>query len=281
MLFAACGGGDDAGSSSSESSGGGEPVTLRLGYFPNVTHAPAIVGVDEGMFAEALGDNVTLETRDLQRRHRGHRGAVLRAHRRHVHRPEPGHQRLRPVRRRGAAHRRRAPRPAAPPWSSETGHHDVRADLEGTTLATPSLGNTQDVALRAWLADAGLRDRHRPAAATSRSVPQANADTLDDLPARRHRRRLGPRALGHPPRDRGRRPGARRRGRPVARRASSSPPTSSSAPSSSSEHPDVVRDLLAGLVDGDRVHRRRPRRGPGRHQRRHRGDHRPSRSPPR
>ena len=40
-----------------------EPVTLRLGYFPNVTHAPAIVGVEERLFEKALGKNVTLELR--------------------------------------------------------------------------------------------------------------------------------------------------------------------------------------------------------------------------
>ena len=39
-----------------------EPVTLRLGYFPNVTHATALVGVGKGIFEEHLGDNVTLET---------------------------------------------------------------------------------------------------------------------------------------------------------------------------------------------------------------------------
>src|SRR5262245_21864589 len=39
-----------------------ESVTLRLGYFPNVTHAPAIVGVDSGAFTAALGDDVVLET---------------------------------------------------------------------------------------------------------------------------------------------------------------------------------------------------------------------------
>ena len=39
-----------------------EPVTLRLGYFPNVTHATALVGVDKGIFEEHLGDNVKLET---------------------------------------------------------------------------------------------------------------------------------------------------------------------------------------------------------------------------
>ncbi len=40
----------------------GEHVTLRLGYFPNVTHATALVGVEKGIFADALGDDVTLET---------------------------------------------------------------------------------------------------------------------------------------------------------------------------------------------------------------------------
>ena len=40
----------------------GEHVTLRLGYFPNVTHATALVGVEQGIFADALGDDVTLET---------------------------------------------------------------------------------------------------------------------------------------------------------------------------------------------------------------------------
>ena len=39
-----------------------EPVELRLGYFPNVTHATAIVGIDEGIIEEALDDNVTLKT---------------------------------------------------------------------------------------------------------------------------------------------------------------------------------------------------------------------------
>ena len=38
-----------------------EPVTLRLGYFPNVTHSPAVVGVEHGDFEDALGDNVNLE----------------------------------------------------------------------------------------------------------------------------------------------------------------------------------------------------------------------------
>ena len=38
------------------------PVDLRLGYFPNVTHAPALVGIEGGIFEKSLGKNVTLKT---------------------------------------------------------------------------------------------------------------------------------------------------------------------------------------------------------------------------
>src|SRR5689334_21908638 len=35
---------------------------VRLGYFANVTHAPALVGLEEGLFADALGDDVKITT---------------------------------------------------------------------------------------------------------------------------------------------------------------------------------------------------------------------------
>src|SRR5579871_1540345 len=44
------------------SSGSSGPTTLRLGYFPNITHATAIVGVEKGIFAQDLGPNVHLTT---------------------------------------------------------------------------------------------------------------------------------------------------------------------------------------------------------------------------
>jgi len=34
---------------------------LTIGYFPNVTHAPAIIGAQSGSFAAKLGPNVKLE----------------------------------------------------------------------------------------------------------------------------------------------------------------------------------------------------------------------------
>lgn len=48
------------GSSGSSSDDG--PLTIRLGYFPNLTHAPALVGLKEAMFAKQLGSDVTIET---------------------------------------------------------------------------------------------------------------------------------------------------------------------------------------------------------------------------
>src|SRR3712207_3821557 len=38
------------------------PVTLRLGYFPNMTHTQPIVGLARGTFAENLGPSVKIET---------------------------------------------------------------------------------------------------------------------------------------------------------------------------------------------------------------------------
>ena len=38
-----------------------DPVSLRLGYFGNVTHAPAIVGIEGGIFDKKLGKSAELE----------------------------------------------------------------------------------------------------------------------------------------------------------------------------------------------------------------------------
>ena len=53
LVAAACGG----------SSKSGALLTVHLGYFPNVTHATAIVGVEKSMFAKALGpDHLSTST---------------------------------------------------------------------------------------------------------------------------------------------------------------------------------------------------------------------------
>ena len=39
------------------------PVTIRFGYFPNITHAQAVIGIADGTFARALGDSVKIDAK--------------------------------------------------------------------------------------------------------------------------------------------------------------------------------------------------------------------------
>jgi NitT/TauT family transport system substrate-binding protein len=43
-------------------SGGSESNVLRIGYFPNINHAQAVIGLGNGDFQEALGDDVEVKT---------------------------------------------------------------------------------------------------------------------------------------------------------------------------------------------------------------------------
>ena len=153
---------------------------LRLGYFPNVTHATAIVGIQKGFFAEALGDNVTLETQAFN--------AGPMPSRRSSRAPStpPTSARTRPstpsrsrtARRSGSSPARR---PAALP-RRQAGRSTAAADLRARPSPTPQLGNTQDVALRAWLKDQGLTTDAEGGGDVS-IMPQANAQTLDAFKA--------------------------------------------------------------------------------------------------
>ena len=55
----ACGGDDEAASGDANA----EASAIRLGYFPNITHAPALIGVNKGFFQEALGSTTKLDAK--------------------------------------------------------------------------------------------------------------------------------------------------------------------------------------------------------------------------
>jgi len=163
----ACGSADDG------SSTGG--VELRLGYFPNVTHAPAIVGVGTGRFAEALGEDVRLQpatfgsgTEAIEAMFAGELDASFIG-------PNPAINGY--ARSGGEALRIVAGTTSGGASLVVRDGIDSPADLAGTALATPSLGNTQDVALRAWLSDHGFTT-DASGGGDVRITPQENADTL-------------------------------------------------------------------------------------------------------
>jgi NitT/TauT family transport system substrate-binding protein len=130
-----------------------EPVTLRLGYFPNVTHAPAIVGVDSGAFADALGPNVTLEVSHFNAGGEAIEALLSGAIDATFIGPNPAINGF--AQSDGEALRIVAGTTSGGASLVVADGIDSPDDLAGTTLASPALGNTQDVALRAWLVDNG------------------------------------------------------------------------------------------------------------------------------
>ncbi|TFB96218.1 ABC transporter substrate-binding protein [Cryobacterium adonitolivorans] len=153
----------------------GPAAELRLGYFDNVTHAPALVGLDQGLLAESLGDT-TLTTQVF-----GAGPAAIEA-------LSAGAI--------DAAYL--GPNPAVNSFVQSAGQ-SVRivagatsggaalvvrpgitdaSDLAGTTLATPQLGNTQDVALRSWLGEQGYTTSTTGGGGDVDIAPTENAQAL-------------------------------------------------------------------------------------------------------
>jgi NitT/TauT family transport system substrate-binding protein len=124
-------------------------VTLRLGFLANITHAPALVALKEGFFAKDLGKNVTLKT------------SVFSSGTQETTALLAGQLDAAYV----------GPNPAINAWQKSGGKAikivsgaasggaalvvkpsiSSVSQLKGQKLATPSLGNTQDVALRYYL----------------------------------------------------------------------------------------------------------------------------------
>ena len=131
-----------------------EPVTLRLGYFPNITHATALVGVEQGHLRRStLGADVTLETSTFNAGTEASRRCSPTPSTSTYIGPNPAINAF--AKSNGeACGSSPAPPRAAPPWSSSR-TSTAPADLKGKKIATPQLGNTQDVALRYWLKEQG------------------------------------------------------------------------------------------------------------------------------
>jgi NitT/TauT family transport system substrate-binding protein len=171
--LAACGA--DAGSADSGAAASGVADELRLGYFANVTHAAALIGVQQGYLADELGSDTTLTTQ------------VFNA----------GPDEVEALFAGGLDAAYIGPSPTINAYGQSDGDAiriisgaasggaqlvvrdgiDSPADLTGTTLASPQLGNTQDVALRTWLTGQGLENSVDGGGDVT-VAPTANSDIL-------------------------------------------------------------------------------------------------------
>jgi NitT/TauT family transport system substrate-binding protein len=166
LLLAGCSSAASSGPSTGASSGSGSsatasagtaataPVNVRLGFLENITHASALVGLKEGYFKQDLGSAGTLSptafstgTEETTALLAGQLDAAY-----------------------------VGPNPAINAWQKSDGAAikvisgaatggaslvvkkgiTSAAQLKGQSIASPSLGNTQDVAVRWWLKQNGL-----------------------------------------------------------------------------------------------------------------------------
>ena len=164
---AGTGGGAAATGAATTGEAGGEAVTLRLGYFANVTHATPLVGVAEGLYEEALGANVTLETAIFNAGPAEIEALFAEAIDAGYIGPNPAVNGF--VQSNGEALRIVSGATSGGAFLVVKPGITSAADLAGKVLATPSLGNTQDVALRGVPEGERPERRHERWAATSRS----------------------------------------------------------------------------------------------------------------
>ena len=130
----------------------GPAAELRLGHFDNVTHAPALVGLQNGILEDALGDT-TLTTQVFNAGPAAVEALSAGAIDATYIGPSPAVNTF--VQSGGASAVIVAGAASGGAALVVRDGIDSAADLAGTTIATPQLGNTQDVALRSWLAEEG------------------------------------------------------------------------------------------------------------------------------
>jgi NitT/TauT family transport system substrate-binding protein len=154
LAAAACGGG--SGDSANAAAGsGGTASELRLGYFANLTHAAALIGVNEGYIENELG-STKLTTQvfnagpdEVEALFAGAIDAAYIG-------PSPTINAY--GQSNGDAIRIIAGAASGGAQLVVKDGIDSAQDLKGKTLASPQLGNTQDVALRTWLTSQGLKN---------------------------------------------------------------------------------------------------------------------------
>lgn len=154
-----------------------ETPTLRLGYFPNLTHAAAVYGVGADLFQQALGDRATLDIKtfnagpsliealfagEIDLGYIGPNPAINGY-------VKSNGEALRIIAGATSGGALFVVRPAA--------NIQAAADLAGKKLATPQLGNTQDVALRMYLRQNGLDTVDK--GGTVEIIPTQNSDILN------------------------------------------------------------------------------------------------------
>ncbi len=174
VVVAGCSGTAGTAAPGSSAAGGASGVTIRLGYFPNITHSPALVAKQKRLFEARLG-SATVEYKSFNAGPAAVEAIFADALDITYIGPNPSINAYQKSN--GSAVRIVAGSTSGGAALVVRPEIGAAGDLRGKTVASPQLGNTQDVALRTWLQGQGLKTDTSGGGDVS-VKPQENADTL-------------------------------------------------------------------------------------------------------
>ena len=151
---------------------------LRIAYFPNIGHAIPIVGIEKGFFEKSVGDEITIETRIF----------------------DSGPQAIESLFANSVDLAYVGPGPAINGFLNSKNHNlkilagaasggasfivhplsDIKSvsDFAGKKIAAPQIGNTQDVSLRNYLSENGLKTAEKGGSVIVYNIPNPDIYTL-------------------------------------------------------------------------------------------------------
>ncbi len=151
-------------------------TTIRVGHFPNVTHAQGVIGQANGWFEKALGDDAKIEWKIFNAGPSAIEALFAEQLDLTYIGPNPAINGY--VKSKGEALRivsGATSGGAGLVVRADSGINTIK-DFDGKKIASPQLGNTQDVALRGWLKDNGFKVKEK--GGTVQVIPLANPDQL-------------------------------------------------------------------------------------------------------
>jgi NitT/TauT family transport system substrate-binding protein len=151
-------------------------AVIRVGAFPNITHPQAMVGKANGWFEKAMGSQVRIDWKSFNAGPSAIEALFAGAIDMTYVGPNPAINGY--VRSNGQALRIVAGATsggAALVVRNDSGIQKAQ-DFHGKRIASPQMGNTQDVALRAWLKSNGLKTNDK--GGDVQVIPIANPDQL-------------------------------------------------------------------------------------------------------
>lgn len=153
-----------------------EPVVVRAGHFPNITHSQALIGRAKGWFEKALAPEARVEWKTFNAGPSAIEALFADAIDLTYIGPNPAITGY--IRSQGEALRVVAGATSGGAALVVRGDSGIQKpeDFHGKRIASPQLGNTQDVALRAWLLSHKMTPRER--GGDVQVIPIANPDQL-------------------------------------------------------------------------------------------------------